>query len=549
MNILQSIQQSLYTTIKQQYPDLDDALLQNCTFDLQTDAQKSQFGDIATNAAMILARSVQSNPRTVAQTIVDHFSHPLIEKIEIAGPGFLNFYFTKQAYNDLFKELCYTFETYFKLSDDEKKLQINLEFVSANPTGPLHFGHGRNGIVGDVLARILGYRGHNVTKEFYINDAGEQIRKLGVSFKIRIQQALGQNIDLPEDAYHGEYLQTLAAQFIQEQGAQGLEKDQTFLENYAKNHLLDALKATLESYGITFTNWFSEKTLHDSGAIKESLQILQKNGYLYEQDGATWFRSTQFGDDKDRVIVKADGSLTYIAADAAYVQNKLARGYDKLIMVLGHDHHSFVNRLHGILQAFGHDKEKLDVILYQLVRILKDGAMARMSKRAGTIVGLQDIIDVVGKDVARFFYLNRKVDAELEFDVDLALQTSNENPVYYIQYAYVRTHSIINKAKSDFGFTPQVLPMQFTQEEELIVKKIMSLQTVLTTIENTYQTHLLAYYTYELAHLFHKYYNSTKVIVENDQVYSESRLGMIFLIQATLGLCCNLMGIGTPEKM
>jgi arginyl-tRNA synthetase len=190
MNILQSIQQSLYTTIKQQYPDLDDALLQNCTFDLQTDAQKSQFGDIATNAAMVLARSVQSNPRTIAQTIVDHFSHPLIEKIEIAGPGFLNFYFTKQAYNDLFKELCYTFETYFKLSDDEKKLQINLEFVSANPTGPLHFGHGRNGIVGDVLARILGYRGHNVTKEFYINDAGEQIRKLGISFKIRIQQAL-----------------------------------------------------------------------------------------------------------------------------------------------------------------------------------------------------------------------------------------------------------------------------------------------------------------------------------------------------------------------
>lgn len=349
--------------------------------------------------------------------------------------------------------------------------------------------------------------------------------------------------------YHGEYLQALAAQFLQEHGAAGLEKGQGFLENYAKNHLLDALKATLESYGITFTNWFSEKTLHDSGAIKDTLSILEKHGYLYQEDGATWFRSTQFGDDKDRVIVKADGTLTYIAADAAYLQNKLARGYDKLIMVLGHDHHSFVQRLHGILQALGHDKEKLDVILYQLVRILKDGAMARMSKRAGTIVGLQDIIDVVGKDVARFFYLNRKVDAELEFDVDLALQTSNENPVYYIQYAYVRTHSIINKAKTDFGFTPQVISMDMTAEEQLILKKIISLHSLLKTIENTYQTHLLAYYTYELAHLFHKYYNSTKVIVENDKTYSESKLGFIFLIQATLGLCCNLMGISTPEKM
>ena len=549
MNVIDTLQASFFGVIATHYQLSEQSLRDRCSFELITSEEKKAFGDITSNAAMVIAKELRQNPRALAENLIKKFSHPLVARVELAGPGFLNFFLQPEAFTLLFSQLHKQKDTFFKLAPESKKLKINIEFVSANPTGPLHFGHGRNGIIGDVLGNVLKFLGHNVTKEFYINDAGEQIRKLGMSFKIRLQQALGIEIELPEDAYHGIYLQDLAQKFLQEFGNEGAQKPDSFFEEYAKNHLLNALKTTLENYGIFFDIWFSEKQLHDSGQIQNALDALKANGFLFEQEGAWWFKSTAFGDDKDRVMIKTDGSLTYVSADAGYVENKFSRGFDKLIMVLGHDHHSFVQRLHGIMQALGYNPADLEVILYQLVRVVKDGALAKMSKRAGNIVSLEDIIETVGKDVARFFYLNRKADAELEFDVDLALQKSNENPVYYIQYAYVRTHSIIRKAKDEYNFVPAASKENFSEDEQLIVKKIAELKHLLCHISKTHQTHLIAYYTYEIANLFHKYYNSTKVIQENDKQTSQERLAFIQLIQEILGLCSNLMGISCPEKM
>lgn len=549
MNVIDTLQASFFSIISTHYQLSEETLRERCSFELITNEEKKAFGDITSNAAMVIAKELRQNPRVLAADLIQKFSHPLVARLEMAGPGFLNFFLQPNAFATMYHELHTHKDAFFKLAPETKKLNINIEFVSANPTGPLHFGHGRNGIIGDVLGNVLKFLGHNVTKEFYINDAGEQIRKLGMSFKIRLQQALGASIELPEDAYHGIYLQDLANQFIAEFGKEGSQKPDSFLEEYAKNNLLKALKTTLENYGIFFDVWFSEKQLHDSGQIQKALDALKNNGFLFEQEGAWWFKSTAFGDDKDRVMIKTDGSLTYVSADAGYVQNKFSRGFDKLIMVLGHDHHSFVQRLKGIMQALGYNPADLDVILYQLVRVIKDGALAKMSKRAGNIVSLEDIIETVGKDVARFFYLNRKADAELEFDVDLALQQSNENPVYYIQYAYVRTHSIIRKAKDEYNFIPSHTKQDFSEDEQLILKKIVELKHLLNHISKTHQTHLIAYYTYEIANLFHKYYNTTKVIQEHDEQTSQERLAFIQLIQQILELCCKLMGISCPERM
>ncbi|MDZ4151994.1 arginine--tRNA ligase, partial [Methylicorpusculum sp.] len=308
------------------------------------------------------------NPRHIAQEIAASFTHPHVAKIEVAGPGFLNFFLTSKTWGILAFELFTNTENFFKLPADTPKKHYSIEFVSANPTGPLHLGHGRGGIIGDVLGNVLRFLGHQVVKEFYVNDAGAQIEKLGRSLKIRCQQAAGQEIALPEEAYHGEYLLELAKQLLHEHGPAVLEKPETFFQEYGKKELLEKIKETLSLYGITFDVWFSEKTLHESGAIESALQELQKKGYLYEKEGAIWFASTQFGDDKDRVVRKASGELTYAAADIAYLKNKVDRGAQHLIMTLGHDHHSYETRLHCIRTALG-ISAPLDIILYQLVKM------------------------------------------------------------------------------------------------------------------------------------------------------------------------------------
>lgn len=549
MNLIEKLQQSFNTFLLNKF-NLNPEDIKTCEFTLNVDETKSDFGDINSNAAMILGKQLKKNPREIAKTIVDNFADKNIKKIEVAGPGFINIFLTNDAYIELLKELVNQKDNFFKPSDIKNKT-YSIEFVSANPTGPLHLGHGRGGIIGDVLGNILKFLGYKVIKEFYINDAGRQIKKLGESFKIRCQQELGINIDLPEDSYQGEYLIELAKKCINEHGKDIVNNPDAFFEEYAKEHLLEALKNTLSDYGISYDVWFSEKTLHESSQVAKAIEDLKKIGFTYEKDNALWFKSTEFGDDKDRVLKKADGELTYVAADIAYMKNKVQRGADHMVMILGQDHHSYVVRLHGLQKATGLQEYPLDIILYQLVKMKEGGKMLRMSKRAGRIVTLRDVIDTVGKDVARFFYLNRKADAQLEFDLDLALTQTEENPVYYIQYAFVRTRSILEKAQ-DYKELQSINiddANNINHEEYELIKKIVSLKTLLETISKNYQTHLLTYYVLELATVFHRYYSKNRVIDLENVATSRARLLLIQTLRNTLNLCLDLLGISAPEKM
>lgn len=522
---------------------------------LNVDSSKQQFGDITTNAALMLAKQVGSNPRQIAERIAKNFSHAAIEKIEIAGPGFVNMHLNIGAMTTLALNIFNQKSDFYALASSVLRKNFDIEFVSANPTGPLHLGHGRGGIIGDVLGNILRLIGHKATKEFYINDAGSQIQKLGNSFKIRCLQQSGIIVELPEDGYQGEYLIELAKQCISTHGQDILNSDEQFFALYAKENLLQALETTLKNYGIEFDVWFSEKTLHanhnGASAIDHALAILDKNGYLFESEDALWFKSTAFGDDKDRVVKKNTGEMTYVAADIAYLENKIDRGFDQLVIILGQDHHSYLTRLKAVMQGLGRNPEQLDIILYQLVTLKESGQMVRMSKRAGRMVTLEDIIETVGKDVARFFYLNKKADAHLEFDIDLALKQTDENPVYYIQYAYVRIGSILEKALAHENLQniSDVDSAFIGDAERLLIKKLVHLKYLLHSISRSYQTHSLTYYVIELAQLFHSYYNLHKVIDTDHINQSRGRLFMIMLVRQTLKTCFDVLGISAPERM
>ncbi len=551
MNIIENIRTTFFAYLEQCF-SLSQDKLANIEVYLSVNPNKEQFGDITTNAALILAKELSMQPRQLAQKIIDGYSHEAIEKLEIAGPGFINIVLTRHALEHLAAALWQD-PNFFKLSAQEQHFNYNLEFVSANPTGPLHLGHGRGGIIGDVLGNILAYLGHQTTKEFYINDAGSQIERLGSSFKIRCQQQLGIPAVLQEDGYQGEYLVDLAKECIQQHGnsIQLLDNPDSFFSTYAKDRLLEAIKKTLKSYGITFDVWFSELSIHQSGAIAHALSVLEDKGYLYKKDDALWFASSSFGDDKDRVLRKSSGELTYFAPEVAYLENKVDRGFNYLIIVLGQDHHSYVNRIEAVMQALGHKHEQITCILYQLVTLKESGELVRMSKRAGRMVTLHDVIATVGVDVARFFYLNKKADAHLEFDIDLALKKTEENPVYYIQYAYVRIKSILEKAcwHEAFNDIRHADSAYVGETERLMIKKIVSLKQLLVSISRHYQTHLLAYYVIELAQMFHSYYAVNRVIDENNVPQSRGRLFTITLVHNTLKLCFDLLGISAPNHM
>ncbi|GMU19735.1 MAG: arginine--tRNA ligase [Candidatus Babeliales bacterium] len=550
MNPIAHIQNAFASYLQKTF-GIGEKLAQAGNFILNVDPNKQEFGDMNANAAMVFARELKQNPRAIAHQIASEFKHPYVAKIEIAGPGFLNAYFTPQAIQDLAKDLADKKESFFQLDQDTPKHRYDIEFVSANPTGPLHLGHGRGAIIGDVLAKVLTFLGHQVTKEFYINDAGNQINKLGISFKIRCQQAAGIQAELPEDGYRGEYLLELAQDLIKTEGASILQKPDSFFEHYAKEFLLNKIQQTLEDYGVTFDVWFSEKTLHEGGHIERAIKILQEHNFIYERENALWFASTKFGDDKDRVVKKSSGEWTYAAADIAYLLNKAKRGFDHLVMVLGHDHHSYAVRLEGIRQALNLSRIHLSIILYQLVTMKASGQLVQMSKRAGTMITLHDVIDEVGKDVARFFYLNRKADAQLEFDLDLALKKTEENPVFYVQYAYVRTGSILEKATeyTQLAAITNQDAHYLGSAESLLIKKIAALKHLLETIAATEHTHLLTYYTIELADLLHRYYAQNRVIDTAHIQQSRARLFLIQLVRETFATTFDLLGISKPAKM
>lgn len=549
MNTIDQIKHRLFEFLNQNFqttPEVFDRI----DLTLNIDDNKQQFGDLSTNAAMMLARPLKQAPQQIAHQIISKFQDPAVVKLEIAGPGFINLYLTNQAFQQILQELANQRGDFFR-PDNLHSQHYLIEYVSANPTGPLHFGHGRGGIIGDVLGNILSFLGHQVTREYYINDAGSQMQNLGLSLKVRCLQQLGKDAELPENGYQGEYLVEAAKSCISEYGPTVLEKGDQFFIRYAEKKLLEQIKQTLTDYGIQFDVWFSERSLHESKAIDQAIEILTTKGYTFEQDDALWFKSTAFGDDKDRVLRKSNGELTYAAADIAYLLSKVVRKANHLVMLLGQDHHSYAVRLEGFRQALGLESTKLDVILYQLVSLTASGEAVRMSKRSGRFVTLQDIIDEVGKDVARFFFLNRKADSHLDFNLDLALTKTEENPVYYIQYAYVRIKGILRKA-TEFTELQNISDSDaqyVTSNEQQIIKKMIYLKTLLQSIAYTQQTHQLSYYALELSRAFHAYYSQHKVLDLENINQSRMRLLLLQQLEQTLKLTLQLLGLSQPERM
>ncbi|MCK8824610.1 arginine--tRNA ligase [Fuchsiella alkaliacetigena] len=516
--------------------------------------REEAHGDYATNIAMVLAGQAQRAPREIAQLIVDNLADlDLIAQVEVAGPGFINFYLSDQW-------LYEAVETILEMGDDygsshlgqDKKVQI--EFVSANPTGPLHIGHSRGAVVGDVLANIMSKVGFDVTKEYYINDAGNQMELLGQSVALRYQELFGAEVELPENSYQGEYIKEIAEKIKNEYGKEHLSKVETenydFFKEFAYQRLLENIENDLREFGVEFDNWFSERTLHNQGLIKEVIEDLKEDGYLYEREGALWFKSSELGDDKDRVVVKEDGSTTYLAADIAYHQHKYQRGFTEVINVWGADHHGYVERMKAVIEALGYQREMLEVIIVQMVTLLREGKQVSMSKRSGDFVTLQDVVAEVGKDAARYFYIRRSVDSHLEFDLDLAKKESTENPVYYIQYAHARICSILAQPEikeldleSDFKLN------NLTDEAELkLMQQLARFTEELEKSAESRAPHHIARYAYDLAATFHTFYNKCIILGEEELLM----LSRVSLVLATKQVLCNvlsILGVSAPESM
>lgn len=520
-------------------------------FDYNTNQSRLLFGDISSNIALIISKKLKQHPFQIAQLIEEKIkNNEYIEKINIIKPGFINIFFKKSIYIDYININLIKKELITKTTELNRK--YNIEFVSANPTGPLHIGHGRNAILGDILQRIFKLKGYEVNSEYYINDTGNQIYNLGKSLFQRYAEKCGQNIIFDENGYCGNYIIDIATELYQKNKDTLINKDIHWFGEYAKKELLEEIKKTLDEYHVNFDNWFSEMTLHKSNEITHAVEALNKKGFIYKtNDNAIWFKATHFGDEKDRVLKKSDGSWTYTAADIAYFLNKINRGYTDIIMILGQDHHSFKIRIEAIAKAFEFDMTRFHVILYQLVTLKNEGEAIRMSKRKGNSICLQDIIDTVGTDVARFFYLHRKADAHLDFDIDIALQKNTDNPVFYIQYSIVRIQSIFNKIKISIEYKEIMEAiMEYTLDDydKLLLRKINLFNATLNTIIESLEPHILAYYTIELAALFHAFYNRFTIITENDKT-TRSRYAISFLTQQTLKECAILLGISIPNNM
>ncbi|MDP2172345.1 MAG: arginine--tRNA ligase [Candidatus Cloacimonadaceae bacterium] len=518
----------------------------------------SEFGDYSTNAAMVLARENKLTPKALAETLHKELKkNKSYKKVEIAGPGFINFYISATLFQRMLWDIHLQADTYAR-SDFGKEEKVLLEFVSANPTGPLNIVSARAAAFGDTLYRVMKYVGYAPTREFYINDAGNQVDILAESLELRLREIHGEKIgEFPYEAYHGDYVKHLAHKLNAAEGIRIFmmpEKDRIeHLKEYALSELLNMQRHSLEKFGVTFEAWVSEKTLRQEGVVEEVLSYLTEADCTYEKDDAIWFCSTKFGDDKDRVLMKSDGSITYFVPDLAYHLTKIQRGYTTLIDVFGPDHHGYVPRLKAAFKALNFDDNMLEIIFLQQVNLFESGERVKMSKRAGKIVTMDDLLSLVGKDSARYFFIARKANAHLNFDLELAMKKNNENPVYYCQYAYARICSILKKAKKD-----RVLPKTFKKEmcaklnkpEELaIIQKLTDFPELLILISVHREPHRLANYMEELCGLFHRYYNKYQVVSEKNKDLSKARLLLIECIKNTLALCFDMMGISAPEKM
>jgi arginyl-tRNA synthetase len=514
-------------------------------------------GEYASNAAMILASQAKQNPRKIAEIILANLTDPenILEKTQIAGPGFINFFVRENIWQKSLQNIEAQKEKYGELDIGQGK-KVQVEFVSANPTGPLHIGHARGAVVGDVIANLLKTTGYDVVREYYINDAGNQMNNLGKSVLLRYRELLDEKIEFPETCYRGDYIKDIANDVIKKDGNKYLAADdeQTIrsFTTLAGDAILKEIIIDLRDFGVTFDNYFSEKELYKENGVADLLASLQKQGFIYSDGETLWFKTTDYGDEKDRVVVRKNGEPTYFAADIAYHQNKYARGYEMIIDIWGADHHGYMPRLWAGIQALGHDKESLKIILVQLVNLLRAGEPVAMSTRSGEFVTLREVLDEVGKDAARYNFLMRRSDSHLDFDLEIAKKQSNENPVYYVQYAYARICSIIKMAKEKDIALPVYADINaslLSAPEEINLMKLMArYPEVIEGAVRNLEPHRLTFYLNELAALFHSYYNKNKVISENDQL-TNARLFLIKTIRIVLQNALKILGVNAPDKM
>jgi arginyl-tRNA synthetase len=522
---------------------------------LETPKDKAN-GDYSTNMAMQLARIAKKAPRAIAEALVSNFdqSKASIEKIDIAGPGFINFYMNNSYLTDLIPTILTAGEKYGETTvGNGQKVQV--EFVSANPTGDLHLGHARGAAVGDSLCNVLAKAGYDVSREYYINDAGNQINNLALSVEARYFQALGMEKEMPADGYHGEDIIGIGKRLAEEYGDKFVNADEKerfdFFRSYGLKEEMAKLKQDLEDFRVPFDVWYSETSLYGDGKIDVALNKLRENGYIYEEDGATWFRSTDLGDDKDRVLIKQDGSYTYLTPDIAYHKNKLDRGFEKLINIWGADHHGYIPRMKAAIEALGYGKDVLEVEIIQLVHLYKNGEKMKMSKRTGKAVTMRDLVEEVGLDATRYFFAMRSADTHMDFDLDLAVSQSNENPVYYAQYAHARICSILRQGEEN-GFTYDTnadFSLIGAEKEIEVLKKLGEFPLAVAEAAEKRMPHRVTNYIYELASSFHSFYNAEKVLDAENTERTKARLSLIKAVQTTLKNALKLIGVSAPEKM
>lgn len=519
---------------------------------LEVPPQK-EFGDFATNFAMQAARSLKCNPRMVAQAVADNLNCAYIDKTEIAGPGFINFYLKQDWIYSLLSNILAQGDAYGNLQQENPE-KIQLEYVSANPTGPLHVGHGRGAAVGSALANLMKAAGYDVTREYYINDAGNQIENLAASVNARYLALMGVECEFPENGYHGVDIIDTAKRIVKIYGDKFMQMEEEDrlheFKTLALKEKLAALKEDLQAFNVDFDVWFSEKTLHEEGRIKAACDYLLERGYMYEKDGALWLKSTEYGDDKDRVVIRDNGIPTYLAADIAYHRDKFERGFDHVINLWGADHHGYIARMKAAVGALGYKPEQLEVLILQMVSLYRNGELVKMSKRTGQSVTLNELIEEVGTDAARFFFIMRSIDSQLDFDLTLATEKSSDNPVYYVQYAYARICSILRQIAEENIAIDEKSPLTALNAEVEIdlIKKLGEYPELIAAAAKERAPHRVAHYVYELASLFHSFYNQCRILGVEPEV-QQARLLLVVAVQHVLKHALNVLGISAPERM
>ncbi len=535
-----SIKNKLQYIIKNSLPvDID---VNNIIIEIPKDRKN---GDYSTNVAFLLTKKLKSNPMLIANDIKDKINDEMIDRVEVASPGFINIYLSKTFLLNNINVILEKDSDYGK-SNFGNGERVNLEYVSANPTGTLHIGHGRGAVYGDNLAKIMSWAGYDVTKEYYVNDAGNQMYNLGISIKERYKEKCGLECNLPENGYHGSDIIDIAQSLYDTYGESKLEADIEFFKKEGLDILLENIKKDLDIFRVNFDVFTSEQTLYDKGLVDMTLSKLQRSGKCYINEGALWLKTTDLYDEKDRVLIKNDGNYTYFLPDIAYHSDKFNRKFDRLIDVLGSDHHGYIHRLKSSLEILGYDTSKLDIKILQMVRLIKNGEEVKLSKRTGKTITLNELIDEVGVNASRYFFASKSLDTQMDFDLDLAVKKSNENPIYYIEYANARISSIIrNKEEEEYinSFSTIDNELAYT-----ILNKLVQFEDVVIVSASKGLPHLVANFLYELASLFHSYY-STEKIVTDDDVYTKERIALIRAIKIVMNNAANMLGLILREEM